>query len=263
MHNVNKYVLYRITSRVNQKPRMKGFSKLTYLDNLFQTFSDYRIICVADNCDDITLKVLKKKPFYKFVITSLGNARSFNYLINQELPLLNDDDLVYFAEDDYLYTHQANKIFEDGLQYFDYVTLYDHPDKYGDYSYDLNLLVPKGQLSEYTQILKSRLCLWRTTNSTTMSFGCYAKTIKRDKYIWNFFSKISKIPRDFYIWMILICPTRFFFHYKVRLSIILIAANFLSIFKHRRTLGVPVPSASSHMEVGMLPDNFNSDFGKN
>lgn len=256
----SKYVLYRITSRVNQKPRMEGFSKLEYLDNLFQAFPDYRIICVADNCDDATVEILRKKPFYKFVTTSLGNARSFNYLLNHEIPLLAETDLVYFAEDDYRYTDNASAVFEEGISYFDYVTLYDHPDKYGVYPGAVNFLVPSGQLSEHTQVLKTSNCLWRTTNSTTMSFGCYAKTVKEDRYVWDFFSKISKIPRDFYIWLILTCPTRNFFPYKATIAVVLLASNFLSIVKKPRKLGVPIPSASSHMEVGMLPDNFKQNF---
>jgi len=262
MQDINKYVLYRITSRVNQKPRMDGFSKMEYLDNLFRTFLDYKIVCVADNCDETTVEILQKKPFYKFVITSLGNARSFNYLINRELPLLADNDLVYFAEDDYLYTDNANKIFEEGVNYFDYVTLYDHPDKYGIYPLSINPLVPKGLFSESTQIFKGHHALWRTTNSTTMSFGCYAKTIKKDLYVWNFFSRVSKIPRDFYIWLILICPVRNFLPYKLNILIILLIANVLSIVKKTRKLGVPIRSASSHMEIGMLPDNFEKDFSK-
>ena len=259
-HPANKYVLYRITSRINQKPRTDGFSKLDYLDNLFRSFSDYKIICIADNCDHETIDILRKKPFYKFLTTSLGNAGSFNYLITKVLFLLDDDDLLYFAEDDYRYTEIASKVLAEGVQHFDYVTLYDHPDKYGIYPFNLNPLVPRGELSERTQIYKGALCLWRTTNSTTMSFGCYARTIKNDWYIWNFFSKISAVPRDFYIWLVLTCPVRNFFPYKPTIGIVLFVANFLSIIKKPRKLGVPVPSASSHMEQQMLPDNYESDF---
>jgi len=255
-----KYVLYRITSQVNHKPRTDGFSKLDFLDNLVNIFFDYKIICIADNCDEETMNFLKHKKFYKLISTALGNAGSFNYLINHELSFLNDDDLVYFAEDDYCYSAFGNKVFEEGVQYFDYVTLYDHPDKYGTYPFNLNPLVPNGKLSEHTQIIKGDCCIWRTTNSTTMSFGCYVKTIRRDRYVWDFFTKISKVPRDFYIWLILTCPTRNIFPYKPTIGIVLLLANILSIIKSPRKLGVPMPSASSHMEQHMLPDNYEKDF---
>jgi hypothetical protein len=255
-----KYVLYRITSRINHKPRIDSFSKLDFLDNLVDTFFDYKIICIADNCDEETINFLKTKGFYKLISTALGNAGSFNYLINHELSLLNDDDLVYFAEDDYRYRALANKVLEEGVHYFDYVTLYDHPDKYGIYPFNINPLVPSGKFSEHTQIIKGAICIWRTTNSTTMSFGCYVKTFRRDRYVWDLFTKISKVPRDFYIWLVLTCPTRNIFLCKPTIGIVLLIANILSIIKRPRKLGVPMPSASSHMEKQMLPDNYEKDF---
>jgi hypothetical protein len=257
---MNRYIFYRITSSVNQKPRLDHFSKLDFLENLLNAFQDYRMICIADNCDEETINFLKTKQFYKFITTQLGNAGSFNYLIQYELSLIDDDAIVYFAEDDYRYTLNASKLLEEGVNHFDYVTLYDHPDKYGTYPYAINPLVPSGKLSERTQILKGTSCVWRTTNSTTMSFGCYAKTIKQDRFIWNFFSNISKVPRDFYIWLILTCSTRNFLSFKPTIALILLFANILSVIKKPRTLGVPIPCAASHMELNMLPDNYDRDF---
>ena len=125
---MNRYIFYRITSAVNQKQRLDHFSKLDFLENLLNVFKDYRMICIADNCDEETINFLKTKQFYRFKITQLGNAASFNYLIQHELSLIEDDAIVYFAEDDYRYTLNASEILEEGLKYFDYVTLYDHPD---------------------------------------------------------------------------------------------------------------------------------------
>lgn len=257
---ISKYILYRITSRVNQKPRTDHFSKLDFLENLLNTFQDYKIICIADNCDEEIINFLKTKQFYKLKITNLGNARSFNHLIQKELPFIDDNDIVYFAEDDYRYTPNASKVLEEGIKLFDYVTLYDHPDKYGIYPFAINPLVPIGKLSERTQIYKGSSYIWRTTNSTTMSFGCYAKIIKQDWYIWNFFSKVSKVPRDFYIWLVLTCPTRNFLSYKPTIALVILVANLLSTVKKPRSLGVPIVSAASHMELNMLPDNYDRDF---
>lgn len=257
---IGKYILYRITSRVNQKPRTDHFSKLDFLENLLNTFQDYKIICIADNCDQEIINFLKTKQFYKLKITNLGNARSFNHLIQKELLLIDDSDIVYFAEDDYRYTPNASKVLEEGIKLFDYVTLYDHPDKYGIYPFAINPLVPIGKLSERTQIYKGSSYIWRTTNSTTMSFGCYAKIIKQDWYIWNFFSKVSKVPRDFYIWLVLTCPTRNFLSYKPTIALVILVANLLSTVKKPRSLGVPIVSAASHMELNMLPDNYDRDF---
>ena len=257
---MNKYILYRISSKANQKPRIDGFSKWDCLDSLLSSFQGYKVVCVADNCDSFTTDQLKAKPFYKFVETSLGNAASFNYLLNNELAFMNDDDLVYFAEDDYYYVAGASKLLEEGLEYFDYVSLYDHPDKYGTSESEMNILVPEGKLSEFTQVVKGQSCVWRTTNSTTMTFGCLVKTIRSDLKIWDFFTKLTPIPRDFYIWLILICPQKNFLLPKRNASILLLLANLRCLFKRKRKLGVPIPSASAHVEVGMLPDNFWTDF---
>lgn len=253
---MNKYIFYRITSKVNDKPRLENFSKLDYLDNLQKIFSEYKIVCIADNCDEEIFEILKRKNFYKLVRTNYGNSKSFKYLLAAEVFAVADEDLVYFVEDDYAHLSNADKILEEGLLYFDYVTLYDHPDKYGTYPLKINPLVPFGKLSEVTQIIKGTHVLWRTTNSTTMTFACYAKTIKEDINVWKFFSSITKIPRDFYIWLILLCPQSNIFAPTLNISIVLLAANLRSIFKSKRKLGVSIPSASSHMEFGMVPDNF-------
>lgn len=257
---MKKYIFYRITSKLNQKSRVENFSKLGCLESLIYGFPDYKIICVADNCDHHVLKTLEEKKFFKLIKTKLGNAASFNYLINFELPQLSDDDLIYFAEDDYLYRTNSYQVLEEGLKYFDYVTLYDHPDKYGNYPLDRNLLIPNGVLSEFTQIIKGSRALWRTTNSTTMTFGCYAKTMKKDYKIWNMMTKKFNVPRDFYIWILLTCPQKNFFTSYLNLSIILIISNLLFIFRGKRLLGVSTPSYAAHLELGMTPDNFYNDF---
>ncbi len=259
---MNKYIFYRISSNVNQKIRTNGFSKWDCLESLLHAFPDYKVICVADNCDAVAYDVLKKQSFYKLVNTNLGNAASFRYLINQELKLLQDDDLVYFAEDDYLYRNNADQFLEEGLKYFDYVSLYDHPDKYGVNPSELNLLVPKGKLSEYTQVIKGKMSLWRTTNSTTMTFGCLVGTVRKDLLIWNLFTRGFRIPRDFYTWILLTCPTRNFLRPNIKFSIVILLSNLFFLFSGRRTLGIPVPSVSAHLEIGMVPENFKSNLSK-
>lgn len=257
---MNKYIYYRITSKLNHKSRLENFSKFNCLDSLITNFPGFRIICVADNCDLYVLKILEEKSFFKLIQTKLGNAASFNFLLNSELPLLEDDDLIYFAEDDYLYRTNAHEILEEGLEYFDYVTLYDHPDKYGNKSLDHNLLVPTGVLSEHTQIIKGSKTLWRTTNSTTMTFGCYARTIRKDFMIWNLMTQKFNVPRDFYIWILLTCPQKYFLTSHFNLSVFLFLSNLLHIFRGKRLLGVSLPSFAAHLELGMVPDNFYNDF---
>ncbi|MBU3546712.1 hypothetical protein [Polynucleobacter sp. MWH-Jannik1A5] len=257
---MNKYLFYRITSKSNDKPRLDGFSKMDCLDNLLSYFPDYRMVCIADNCDDLIYEILEKKNFYKLVRTSLGNCGSFKYLLNNELPSLADDDLIYFVEDDYLHRAGSAQALEEGLKYFNYVTLYDHPDKYGINSPNTNPLVPKGPLSEVTQIFRGVSAIWRTTNSTTMTFGVHAKTMRMDSWIWNLVNTGFNTPRDFHAWIYLTGPKEF----SLRTAKTIFAAQLLSrmhaLLSPRRTLGVPLNSFSAHLQKDTLPENFYSDF---
>jgi len=203
---MNKYIFYRVTSRVNDKPRLNGFSKFDCLENLLQTFPDFQFICLADNCDEFTIERLKKKEFTKLVTTSLGNSRSFLYLLDREIPLIDDNDIVYFVEDDYLHKLGSDRLIVEGLKYFHYVSLYDHPDKYSSNWPNTNPLVDRAEFSEHTQVVKGGESLWRTSGSTTMTFGCYARTIKADLNVWKFFSSGSETPRDFHTWTYLTSP---------------------------------------------------------
>ncbi len=257
---MNKYLFYRITSKSNDKPRLDGFSKIDCLNNLLEHFPDYKMICVADNCDDLIYELLEKKNFYKLVRTSLGNCGSFKYLLNNELPSLTDDDLIYFVEDDYLHRAGSAQALEEGLKYFNYVTLYDHPDKYGINSPNTNPLVPKGPLSEVTQIFRGVSTIWRTTNSTTMTFGVNAKTMRMDSWIWRLVNTGFNTPRDFHAWIYLTGPKEF----SLRTAKSIFAAQLLSrmhaLLSPRRTLGVPLNSFSAHLQKDTLPENFYSAF---
>jgi len=257
---MNKYLFYRITSKSNDKPRLDGFSKIDCLENLLEHFPDYKMICVADNCDDLIYEALEKKNFYKLERTSLGNCGSFKYLLHAELPLMADDDLIYFVEDDYLHRAGSAQALEEGLKYFDYVTLYDHPDKYGINSPNINPLVSKGSLSEVTQIVRGISVIWRTTNSTTMTFGVLAKTIRMDAWIWRLVNTGFKTPRDFHAWIYLTGPREF----SLKTPKTIFAAQLLSrihaLVSARRTLGVPLSSFSAHLQKDTLPENFYSAF---
>ena len=258
---MNKYLFYRISSRDNEKIRAKGFSKMACFENLLACFPDYKVVCLADNCDRSVVDRLRQRGLYRLVETSLGNSGSFGRLLNVELNSLAADDIVYFVEDDYLHTDDARERLEEGLRIFDYVTLYDHPDKYGAFLYEKNPFVPSGFLSEETQIYKGKTCIWRVTNSTTMTFACHAKTIMQDRRVWNLFTKDRKIPIDFYAWVALTWPRFRLMKINYRMYVVW-AANVVRrwLGRRKRYLGVPLDSSSAHMLDTMLPENFDSKF---
>jgi hypothetical protein len=100
----------------------------------------------------------------------------------KKLPL-NDNDIVYILEDDYIHIKNWPNILREGLgklqpsyKKFDYVTLYDHPDKY--ILSDDNLKFRYFELNSSICITKS--CHWRTIPNTTNTFAAEYKTLIKD-----------------------------------------------------------------------------------
>jgi hypothetical protein len=260
---MNKYLLYRICTKVNDKPRVAGFSKLACLDNLLSVFPDYKMVCFADHCDSETVSYLERKNFHHFEATTLGQVNSFYHLVRFALNNFHDEDIVYVIEDDYWHTPKANEVLDEGLKVFNYVTLYDHPDKYGGFEFGTNPYVCHDTLSEPTRVYKGNQALWRTTNSTTHSFACSVRILREDSYIWLGKLKRRPILQDFYDWIFLTKPGfnggRLRKKYLLRQLIAYLAIAFGS---KRRTLGVPIPSASAHLEMKYLPNQFDVEIFK-
>ena len=92
---------------------------------------------------------------------------------------LNDDEIIYFLEDDYLHREFWDNALIEGLEISDYVSLYDHLDKYLHYP---NLT---------SKILLTNSCHWRTSPSTCNTYGCKMKTLRNDFEIHQFYSMYS------------------------------------------------------------------------
>ena len=257
---MRKIVLFRISSKGYPKVKVDGINKFDSLNNLTQTFKDWEFICVADNCDEALLTRLKTDyQFDQLIETQLGNPGSFWRLYEIALALAKDQDIFYFVEDDYLHLSQAAEAIQEGLKYFDYVTLYDHSDKYKLSNVPLNPYVKANRYSESTEIVKGVNQIWRTSNSTTMTFAVHGKTLKEDSDIWSI-TKTAKKDFDFDNFCVItkqpmLPKSRFIKQIPRRLKF---------WFKPKRYLGVCIPSLSLHLEQGYLsmtdPKRFLSDF---
>lgn len=167
---------YRISDNSYEKTKLAGATKEKCLQNFLQSFGsvlDGNLYVIADNCGAETIQMLSDKNL-NIIQTSLGNAGSLKRSIEMALSDCQPDELVYFCEDDYLHKNISPVLLEEGIKRADYVTLYDHPDKY----------MPEYNFGEFSKVIKTRSSHWRYTISTCMTFGTKAGTLKEDLDIW-------------------------------------------------------------------------------
>lgn len=105
-----------------------------------------------------------------------GNgACSFRHALSYALNNYQDEDIVYFLENDYLHLPNSYEAIVDGLQYYDMISLYNHPDKF---MYGVNPHVNKD--NTYTTFLRQgKYCHFYQVDSTTMTFASKVSTLKK------------------------------------------------------------------------------------
>jgi glycosyltransferase involved in cell wall biosynthesis len=99
---------------------------------------------------------------------------------------LHPETVLYFVEDDYLHKAGWVDLLLEGIEVADYVTLYDHKDKY---------FLPMYR-SLRSQLLHTQSCHWRTIPSTTQTFAVRWKTLAEDLSVHRKFSKGRQISQD-------------------------------------------------------------------
>jgi len=176
-------VFYRISDAGYNKVKPDYVNNENCLKNCVKHFGK-DINVIADNVSDDTFEMVKKYvPLSTIRRTNIkgGNAGSFTLLFEQAL-LLEDETIVYFLEDDYLHRENSAKILLEGFELgSDYVTLYDHPDKYIPPERGGNRWNIDGP--EKTRVYCSESTHWKITNSTTLTFASKVKTLKEDASI--------------------------------------------------------------------------------
>jgi hypothetical protein len=162
------------SSNSHNKPRPEWFDREKIFDSLISTLderAEYTAFHDSGN-GEIENHFLNNKNINKISKKGGNDAQSFlnllNYVIEQKY---NDEDIIYFLEDDYLHKPGWIDILTEGFEYIgaDYYTLYDHPDKYYLPMYD-NL---------QSKIIATPSVHWRTTPSTTNTYACKFKTLKQ------------------------------------------------------------------------------------
>ena len=128
-----------------------------------------------------------------------------------------DDEIIYFLEDDYLHRAGWVSALREGFGLpVDYITLYDHRDKYFFPMYS----------KTQCQLFHTESVHWRTTISTTNSYAMLAKTFRKHYDIHKQFSENTTYSKD---------------HDK-----------FVKLWKVGSNLISSVPGYSTHCEINYL-----------
>lgn len=230
----NLYVFYRISDGSHK--RQKCASKIESLNNAVKVFKDANFIIFSDGISgevaDEVKRVSKSNKNVTFrQIQAKGNSVSFRH-IYEEAMKLQDNDFVYFLEEDYLHLSDSYNLLKEFAErnYTDYVTLYDHPDKYEEYEISCATNPYCRELGEKTVLFRTPNHHWKITNSTTMTFGAFVDTLKRDKSVFWKYTQ-DNIPLDFPL--------------------------FSELGKEGRQLSSPVPSLSTHCDSEALAPIIN------
>lgn len=192
-------ILYRISDGGNNKVKPAYvYDKQKMFLHFITIFEKHDIFVFADNVGETTYQFLKEHiEESKIIRISLGNSKSFTYSVDFAISNFDDNDKIYFAEDDYIYKKIAPQIIEEGLDISDYCSGYDHPDKYINHNEGgPNPFIEQG--GESTRVIVSKNTHWKNTNSLCMTFATTLKIIKKD---YNVFKKHceSATPFDFRI----------------------------------------------------------------
>jgi hypothetical protein len=215
-------ILYRISDGSGNKMRFPFTTKEVCLRNFLRVFqpSQDDLIIIADNVGEVTWQMVNAlHP--NTVRTSLHNTGSWRYaafeIASKRFP---EDRVIYFVEDDYLHLPGSREVLLEGMEIADYVSLYDHKDKYLNASEGgPNPFIEYG--GELTRVVRTASAHWKLSSSTTMTFATTVKVLREDRDVWN------RHTQGFY-------PNEF--------------QAFLELARNSRRLVTPVPSYSTHCE---------------
>lgn len=204
------------------KRRPAWFSRQTCHDNLLKTadLNQVAITFLLDTFHPTSTPhfITQQTTFPVIEIKEGTETGSFLRLLDYVMTLkFSSDTIIYFVEDDYLHRPGWTDILLEGLTIPDasYVTLFDHRDKYFPAYANLQ-----------AKLFHTASCHWRTTPSTTNTYGMRLSTLKEHFDLHRQFSLGRRITAD---------------HDK-----------FIELGKNGATLISPIPGWSTHVETEML-----------
>ena len=193
-------IIYRISDAGYNKVKPDYINNENCIKNATKVFKDADWLVIADNVSKETYSMIVKYVDLSNVEeVSIGNgAGTFNLALDKALTL-EEDEIVYFLENDYLHKSNSIKILEEGFKLgASFVALYDHPDKYLDPSEGGNPYC-QGR-AEDTRVYLSDSVHWKITNSTTMTFAAKVSTLREIEHILRKHTTGSH-PNDFQMFL--------------------------------------------------------------
>lgn len=162
------------SSNSANKERPVWFDREKIFDSFKETFTaDVKYTAVFDKgSGNVNDHFISKKDVDIIEIEAGTEAKSFTKILEYvNKQNFDNNDIIYFVEDDYLHKQGWVNILLEGVQNIgaEYFTLYDHPDKYYLPMYD-NL---------QSKIIQAPSVYWRTTPSTTCTFACKFSTLQK------------------------------------------------------------------------------------
>lgn len=191
-------IIYRISDGGYNKIKPHYVTKRGIFQHFMKVFAGYDIYIVADNVSDETYNFLRDYVnVSKIFRTQLSNAGAFMYAVEFAIKHFNDSENVYFAEEDYVYKHNAPVVIEEGIDLGHYSSGYDHPDKYINHKEGgPNPFIANG--GETTIVKLGKNSHWKITNSCCMTFATKISTLKHDLEVFKKYCSTSH-PYDFEI----------------------------------------------------------------
>lgn len=187
------------------KAKPAWITKEACLRNFLQAFKSHEIHFIVDNADDTLSDMISgcladTPPWLTYIRQIEVGSGAKSFMTAVEMACEEDDETIcYLCEDDFVHRPYAASILQEGIEHgFEYVTCYDHPDKYGgrlywgglsstsvDYNQYQTAPEVKSADPEQTQVFYTRSSHWKLTDSTVGTFAVKAGTLRSDRRVWQ------------------------------------------------------------------------------
>ena len=191
------HFVYRSSPDDHNKPRPSYFNKQNALATFLEAAAAVpnTMTYVVDGEIPADRYALMHSTGEVHQLPGLGNSRSYRCALSLlENCAWRDDDIVYFAEDDYYYVQGAFQVLLDASERIgeaSFFSLYDHPD------YDHLKVHRNYRASRRHWNLTG--ATWRPVRSTCLTFGARVGPFRQHSWL-HYLATRSDTPKDFQVW---------------------------------------------------------------